>query len=201
MEVILLEPINRLGELGDTVQVKAGFARNFLIPQRKAVRATLEAKEEVEKRRSQLVTEEKERLDVAKARADAAIKILTFAMNVIDEEGRLFGSVSTSEIVDQAAADGTEILRSEVDMPDGPIKNTGEYVVNVKLHPEVNYELNVIVTAGEQGSSIEEMMVENSEAEDVEQVMAQDTAPESELETAVAAEQEPQSDEAEEQAT
>lgn len=168
MKVILLEAIGRLGELGDAVDVKPGYARNFLIPKRKAVRATPEAIAAVESRRSELAREEKERLDVAKARAEIAVKSLTIAKRVIDEEGRLFGSVTVNDIVELAKENDTEILRAEVLMPEGNIKNTGEYVIPVSIHPEVTFEINVSVVADSLVASLEQTMDAAEQAESAE---------------------------------
>ncbi len=158
MKVILLESVTKLGELGDAVEVKPGYARNFLIPQRKAVRATSEAIAAVESRRAELVKEEKERLDVAKARAQNAVKSLTLSRRVIDEEGRLFGSVTANDIVESANEHDTEILRSEILMPEGNIKNTGDYVIPVTVHPEVSFEVTVSVIPDSLVPSLEETM-------------------------------------------
>ncbi|MDE0308852.1 MAG: 50S ribosomal protein L9 [Acidiferrobacterales bacterium] len=158
MEVILLEAVQKLGQLGDTVQVKPGYARNYLIPQKKAVKATAEALAKVEKRRAQLIKEEKDRLDVAQARADSAVKTLRISKHVVDETGRLFGSVSTMEIIDKAAEAGTEILKSEIDMPGGSIKQVGEHVINIKVHPEVNFDMTIIVEADSLEPSMEELL-------------------------------------------
>jgi large subunit ribosomal protein L9 len=168
MEVVLLEAVIKLGQLGDTVNVKAGYARNYLIPQRKAVRATPDAIAEVEQQRTQLVKEEKKRLDVARARAEYAVKSLTFVKRVIDDEGRLFGSVSVSEIIERAAESGTELLRSEIDMPSGSIKNTGEHTITVKVHPEVSFDVSITVVAGDQEVSVEEMIEEDVQSENSE---------------------------------
>ena len=168
MEVVLLEVVNKLGQLGDTVNVKAGYARNYLIPQRKAVRATPDAIAEVEQQRTQLVKEEKKRLDVAHARAENAVKSLTFVKRVIDDEGRLFGSVSVSEIIERAAESGTELLRSEIDMPSGSIKNTGEHIIIVKVHPEVSFDVSITVVAGDQEVSVEELIEEDVQSENSE---------------------------------
>lgn len=165
MEVVLLEAVNKLGQLGDTVNVKAGYARNYLIPQRKAVRATPDAITEVKQQRTQLVKEEKKRLDVARARAEEAVKSLTFAKRVIDDEGRLFGSVSVSEIIERAAECGTELLRSEIDMPSGSIKSTGEHSITVKVHPEVSFDVGITVVAGDQEVSVDELIKEDAQSE------------------------------------
>ena len=166
MEVILLEAVQKLGQLGDTVQVKNGYARNYLIPQKKAVRATPEAIARVEERRAQLLKEEKERLDVAQARADTAVKQLHLVKRVIDDTGRLFGSVSTTEIIDKAAEAGTEILRSEIDMPGGPIKETGDHEITVKVHPEVSFNITISVAAGDQETSVEDLVNQDLAADE-----------------------------------
>ena len=177
MEVILLEEVHKLGQLGDTVQVKPGYARNYLIPQKKAVRATAEALAKVQERRAQLIQEEKDRLDVAQARADSAVKKLHIAKRVIDETGRLFGSVSTTEIIDKAAEVGTEILRSEIDMTSGLIKETGEHVVSVKFHPQVSIDITIVVEADSLEPSIDELVDQSLES-------AEDAADQNETEAA-----------------
>ena len=166
MKVILLEAVQKLGQLGDTVTVKPGYARNYLIPQKKAVRATEAALAEVEERRAKLVKEEKERRDVAQARADSAVKSLTIAKRVIDESGRLFGSVSTTDIIEKAAEFGTEILRSEIDMPSGLIKETGEHLVNVRVHPEVSFDLTLVVTEDSMEQSLDELIDESEDSDE-----------------------------------
>ena len=181
MEVILLEAINKLGNLGDTVKVKPGYARNYLLPQKKAVRVTAESIAEVENRRAQLVKEEKERLDVAVARAESSIKSLTFVKRVIDDQGRLFGSVSVSEIIDKAEQEGTEILRSEVDLISGPIKTVGTHQITVKVHPEVAFNMDIIVEKGDMESSMSDLI--NDEAAQNEQDATADESTAAETET------------------
>ncbi len=168
MKVILLESIANLGELGETVEVRPGYARNCLIPQRKAVRETPEAVTAVENRRQLLLKEEKERLDVAKARAETAVKELTMRRRVIDEEGRLFGSVTANDIVQAAQEHETELLRSEILMPEGNIKNIGEYDVTVVVNPEVRFDIKVSVVADTQIPSLEEK-VDTAEVEAADQ--------------------------------
>ena len=126
MDIILLEKIQNLGELGDQVAVKAGYARNYLIPQKKAVRATDEAKAKVEERRKELVKMDSERLDVAKARASVAQDVTVELARKVGEEGKLFGSVTAADIV-EALNEKTEaeFTRSEVNLPEGPIKSVG----------------------------------------------------------------------------
>ena len=178
MKVILLESVGKLGQIGDAVEVKSGYARNYLIPQKMAVRSTPEAVAAVESRRAELLKEEKHRFDVAAARAEAAVKELTTSRRVIDEEGRLFGSVTANEIVELAAEQGTEILRSEIIMPDNNIKNTGEFVVPVNVHPEVTFEIKVTVVADNLVPSVDEALAAADQIESEESDTAEETATE-----------------------
>ena len=175
MKVILLESVGKLGQIGDAVEVKSGYARNYLIPQKMAVRSTPEAIAAVESRRAELLKEEKHRFDVATARAEAAVKELTTSRRVIDEEGRLFGSVTANEIVELAAEQGTEILRSEIIMPDNNIKNTGEFVVPVNVHPEVSFEIKVTVVADNLVPSVDEALAAADQIESEESDTAEET--------------------------
>ena len=175
MKVILLESVGKLGQIGDAVEVKPGYARNYLIPQKMAVRSTPEAIAAVESRRAELLKEEKHRLDVATARAEAAVKELTTSRRVIDEEGRLFGSVTANEIVELAAEQGTEILRSEIIMPDNNIKNTGEFVIPVNVHPEVSFEIKVTVVADNLVPSVDEALAAADQTEAEESDTAEET--------------------------
>ena len=140
-----------------------------------AVRSTPEAIAAVESRRAELLKEEKHRLDVAAARAEAAVKELTTSRRVIDEEGRLFGSVTANEIVDLAAEQGTEILRSEIIMPDNNIKNTGEFVIPVNVHPEVSFEIKVTVVADNLVPSVDEALAAADQIESEESDTAEET--------------------------
>ncbi|HIL18740.1 MAG TPA: 50S ribosomal protein L9, partial [Gammaproteobacteria bacterium] len=124
MDVILLEKINNLGELGDLVSVKPGYARNFLVPQGKAVWASAEAKTRVDERRRELAQLDTERREVAQAKSDLLPAALTLQRKA-GEEGRLFGSVAALDVVDSLAAMGITVQRSEVSMPNGPIKEIG----------------------------------------------------------------------------
>ena len=175
MKVILLESVGKLGQIGDAVEVKSGYARNYLIPQKMAVRSTPEAIAAVESRRAELLKEEKHRFDVATARAEAAVKELTTSRRVIDEEGRLFGSVTANEIVELAAEQGTEILRSEIIMPDNNIKNTGEFVIPVNVHPEVSFEIKVTVVADNLVPSVDEALAAADQIESEESDTAEET--------------------------
>lgn len=148
MEIILLEKVQNLGDLGETVKVANGYARNYLIPRRKAVRATEEAKAEVEERRRQLALEESERLEVAQARADLAVREITVT-RLARETGDLYGSVSPADIAEALVAAGTRVEKSEILQPDGPIKSTGQFEAEVILHPEVRFTVQIHVLEGE----------------------------------------------------
>ena len=166
MEVILLEKIQNTGDIGDLVTVKNGYARNYLIPQKKAMLATEEAKEKVEERKRQLAAEEAKRLDGAKARADLAVREISL-VRLCSEEGHLYGSVAPTDIAEAMTRDEIVIEKSEITQPDGPIKIIGDFEADVILHPEVRFTVAIHVT-GElpDGSNIEasELVVE-SEAE------------------------------------
>lgn len=125
MDVILLEDIQNLGSLGDLVSVKSGYARNFLVPYGKAVWATDNARVKVEERRVQLAKLEEERLDVARAKAERLPAELTVARKA-SEDGKLYGSVSASDIAEMLRGQGIAVGRSEVTLPQGPIKEIGE---------------------------------------------------------------------------
>ena len=149
MEVILLEKIANLGALGDRVTVKAGYGRNYLIPQAKAVAATAENIEAFESRRAELEKEAAQILSAAEARATAVAALeLTISANA-GEEGKLFGSVGARDIAQAAADAGVELDRSEIRLPDGPVREVGEYAIEVGLHPEVETSLKVIVVPEE----------------------------------------------------
>lgn len=149
MEVILLENISNLGVLGDKVSVKSGYGRNFLIPQNKAIPATAANLEAFEARRAELEKEAQEQLDKANVRA-AEINAVSIAITVqAGEEGKLFGSVTVRDIAEGAEAIGVAIDRSEVRLPEGPLREVGEYEVDIQVHPEVIAQLKVAVAAGE----------------------------------------------------
>ena len=143
MEVILLEKIEKLGGIGDRVRVKSGFARNFLIPRGKATMATAQNIEKFEKVRADLEAKAAAEVDAARARA-AAIEGQRLAIAVqAGSEGRLFGSVGTMDIVDAFAAMGVEIERSEVRLPEGPLRVVGEHEIEIHLHADVSIVVTV----------------------------------------------------------
>ena len=144
MDIILLEKISNLGELGDLVSVKPGYARNFLVPQSKAVWATADAKTRVDERRRELAQLDAERLEVAQAKSDLLPAGLTLQRKA-GEEGRLFGSVAAPDVIDSLAEMGITVQRSEVSMPNGPIKEIGQHTIEVILHSEVRKTLDVNV--------------------------------------------------------
>ncbi len=144
MELILLEKIQNLGDLGDIVNVKSGYGRNYLIPQGKAMPASADAKEEVKARRRQLAKLDSERRDAAEAKAALLPERLT-VKRLVAEEGKLFGSVSPVDIAELLQAADIAVQRSEVSMPEGPIKTTGEHSVALILHPEVQASVLIVV--------------------------------------------------------
>ncbi len=150
MEVILLDKVTGLGELGDKVTVKAGYGRNYLIPQGKAVAATPENLEAFERRRAELEKQAAEKLAAAQARKEAVEKLgeVTIAHRA-GEEGKLFGSVGTADIARACQDAGVAVEKAEIRLPEGPMRNTGEYEIVLHLHPDVNANLKVIIVAEE----------------------------------------------------
>jgi large subunit ribosomal protein L9 len=149
MQVILLEKVVNLGGLGDVVKVKAGFARNYLIPQGKAKRATPENLAEFERRRGDLEKAQADALAAAQARGakveGAAVQITRKA----GVDGRLFGSVTTYDIAEALQALGHEVERAAIRLPQGPLKAVGDYPIAVALHGDVVVQITVSVL-GEQ---------------------------------------------------
>lgn len=151
MEVILLEKVDNLGGLGEKVSVKSGFGRNFLIPQGKAVFASAENVKLFEERRAELEKQAAEKLAAAEARK-AQVDALTEGVTITHkagEEGRLFGSVGTTDIAHAATEAGVEIAKSEVRLPEGPFRVAGEYEVTLHLHTDVNAVLKVTIIGEE----------------------------------------------------
>lgn len=145
MDVILLEKISHLGDLGDTVKVKAGYGRNFLLPKGKALPATDANRKVFEDRKAELIKKANDSLAAAKMRAEKLVgKTLTIKA-LAAEEGKLYGSVGPADVARAAVAAGIEVKKSEVDMPNGPIHQTGTYTVALRLHTEVAATLNVVV--------------------------------------------------------
>lgn len=147
MNVILLERVGRLGGLGDEVSVKPGFARNFLIPQGKAVRASKANREVFEARRLELERAAAEKLAAANARAAGLAGVAVTIVAKAGDEGKLYGSVGTGEIADAIVAAGQAVERSEVRMPSGVIRSVGEYDIDVQLHSDVTVAIKVAVVS------------------------------------------------------
>ena len=145
MNVILLERLNNLGDLGDEVSVKPGFARNYLIPQQKAVQANAANREVFEGRRAELEKAANELLAAAHERAEKLQDQLVTIMMNSGEEGRLYGSVGTQNIADALVSDGFDVERSEVRMPEGVIRALGEYDIALQLHSDVTVNIKVAV--------------------------------------------------------
>ena len=148
MDIILLDKIANLGGLGDQVSVKAGYARNFLFPQGKAVPATKDNVAKFEARRAELEAKIAEALAAAQARADqlAALEAVTIASPAGDE-GKLFGSVGTRDIADAITAAGVTVTKAEVKLPTGTLRELGEYDIDVQLHSDVTTTAKVVIVA------------------------------------------------------
>jgi len=148
MNVILLDKVANLGSLGDNVTVKSGFARNFLFPQGKAVPATKANLEMFETRRAELEAKVAEELAAAEARAAKLTELaeVTIASKAGDE-GKLFGSIGTRDIAEVITEAGVEVVKAEVKMPEGAIRETGEFSIAIQVHPEVSATVKVAVIA------------------------------------------------------
>jgi large subunit ribosomal protein L9 len=145
MNVILLEKIGRLGNLGSQVAVKAGFARNFLFPQSKAVPATADNVTKFEARRAELEKAAQEVLKAAQARAEALRDCVVSVAGRASEEGKLYGSVGTKDLADAIGRAGVVVNKSEILLPNGPLHVVGEHEVQVHLHADVTVTVKVNV--------------------------------------------------------
>ena len=146
MKIILLDKIQRLGEIGDIVDVNSGYARNFLIPQKKAAFASDKNIAEVEAKKDELAAISADILTQAKARAKDLEGSECEILVPVTEEGALYGSVGTREISEAFMKSEIQIDKSEVQLPDGPLKETGKHNIVVSVHPEVNVEVLVKVS-------------------------------------------------------
>ena len=145
MQVILLEKVVNLGGLGDVVKVRDGFARNFLIPQGKAKRATRENLAEFEQRRSELEKAQNEQLSLAQEKASKLDGITVQIAQKAGVDGKLFGSVTNADVAEALHAQGFDVAKANVRMPQGPLKNIGEHPLKVALHTDVVVSVNVTV--------------------------------------------------------
>jgi large subunit ribosomal protein L9 len=146
MEVILLEKVGKLGALGDRVTVKGGYARNFLLPQGRAVLANEANVAEFETRRAELEKAAQEQLDAATARAESMNGKTVAITAKAGDEGKLFGSIGTRDIAEAAEAAGLTLDKSEVRLPEGPLRTTGEHEVQCQVHAEVFATITVAIT-------------------------------------------------------
>jgi large subunit ribosomal protein L9 len=146
MNIILLDKVANLGDLGDQVTVKSGFARNFLFPQAKAVPATKDNVEKFEQRRAELEAKIAGVLAKAEARAEKIAELATVTIAApAGDEGKLFGSVGTRDIAEAITAAGVEVVKSEVKLPTGTLRETGEFEVALQIHAEVTASINVVI--------------------------------------------------------
>jgi len=145
MQIILLEKVINLGNLGEVVKVKDGYARNYLIPQKKARRATPAALEEFAQRRAELEKLQAEKLAAAQALAEKMNGVAITISRKSAMDGRLFGSVTNLDIAQALEENGFSVDKGNVRMPDGPLKTTGEFALEVMLHTDVLATVNVTV--------------------------------------------------------
>ena len=149
MEVILLEKIVKLGDPGNLVNVSSGYARNFLIPSGKAIRANDQNKAEYEERRASLEKAEEERKILALEIANKLESIEVSIPVLVSEEGTLYGSIGTREISEAILLEGIQVEKSSVRLPEGSLKELGNYTVDIELHPEVLHSVSVSLVAKE----------------------------------------------------
>jgi large subunit ribosomal protein L9 len=151
MEIILLEKVDNVGGIGDKVRVKSGYARNYLIPQGKATLATPANIAKFEARRAELEAKAVAELTAAQARAKKLEGVVLKITMPAGAEGKLFGSVGTVDIAEALAEHGVMVERSEVRLPEGPLRVAGEHEIELHLHTDVNVELRVLIEAEEAG--------------------------------------------------
>ena len=149
MEIILLEKVANLGNIGDKVKVRSGYGRNYLLPKGKGTLATPANVAKFEARRAELEKNAHEQLKSAEERAEAMKEFRLTITSKAGTEGKLFGSIGTSDIADAATRAGHKVLRSEVRLPNGSIRMVGEHVVNLHLHADVDVNLPVTIVAEE----------------------------------------------------
>jgi large subunit ribosomal protein L9 len=149
MEVILLQKVANLGNIGDRVKVRSGFGRNFLLPQGKATLATPDNVARFEARRAELERAAREQMTSAEERA-AALKDFKLTIRAkAGTEGKLFGSVGTTDIAEACSREGFKVERSEVRLPSGPLRAVGEHTVDLHLHADIDVPLHVLIVAEE----------------------------------------------------
>lgn len=147
MNVILLEKLGRLGNLGDQVAVRAGYARNYLVPKGKAVRATAQNIAKFEERRAELEKHAAENLKAAQKRAESLQGLTVVVAARAADEIKLYGSVGTHEIVDAIVHMKSDVHKSEIRLPNGPLRELGEHEIVIHLHTDVDVKIKVNVVA------------------------------------------------------
>jgi len=147
MEVILLEKVANLGNLGDKVTIKSGYGRNYLVPYGKAVAATAKKIAEFEERRAELEKAAAEKLSAAQARANALSKLEVVIAHKAGDEGRLFGSIGTHNIAEAITAAGVAVEKHEVRLPHGAIRHIGEFEIDITLHTDVVAKMPIKIVA------------------------------------------------------
>lgn len=157
MQVILLQRIVNLGKLGETVDVKPGYGRNYLIPQGKALPATPKNIEVFEARRAELEAQEAEELAAANKRAEELKDVNVIMRAKTGEEGKLFGSIGTRDIAEALTKSGLKVDRAEINLPEGSFRQVGEYNVNVQLHHDISADITVTILSedGEEAETAE----------------------------------------------
>ena len=145
MQIILLEKVGNLGGLGDVVKVKDGFGRNFLIPQGKAKRATEANKAEFAAKRVELEKQQAAILAAAQARGEKLAVLVVKVAQKAGVDGRLFGSVTNGDVAEALVAQGFEVVKAEIRMPNGPLKTIGDHTVTVSMHHDVIVDITVTV--------------------------------------------------------
>lgn len=153
MEVVLLEKITNLGELGEKVKVKPGFGRNFLVPQKKAVPATPENVEKFEAQRAELEKAQADTLKAAQARANALNEFTVTITAKAGAEGKLYGSIGTAEIAAAITQAGEAVEKREVRLPEGALREIGEHEVSLHFHTDVDVLIAVSIVADEEDVS------------------------------------------------
>lgn len=151
MDVILLEKVENLGNIGDRVKVRSGYGRNFLLPRGKATLATPANVAVFEARRAEFEKKEAEELEAARQRAASAAKLTLRLSAKAGTEGKLFGSLGTADIAEACTAAGVPVKRSEIRLPDGPIRTLGEHSIELHLHSDVNAVINITVIGEDDG--------------------------------------------------
>ncbi len=149
MKVILLDRVENLGAIGDLVSVKSGFGRNYLIPSGKAALATAENIKELEKKRAALEQKSADELAAAESRSELIDGMKLIISANVESEGRLYGSVGPVDIVDAFDKVGVTVERSEIRMPDGPIREIGEFEITLHLHTDVDINVSVNIVPEE----------------------------------------------------